>query len=256
MPKFDIWLDDKKVIAVKHGEELSNKPRFSFFKTVTSSTKALAKKNIVDAINSGAILKEKKVKRISSSKYDFSAPKKEKKEEIAIPYPESEKKAIYCDFNGVLDDRNKTSNSSEISFQLPELACENKVYMLAKLAVKHNAYLVFTSLHRNYGGSLYVIIFRTLRNSENKEHQEFLEENSSTLKKLCRVSSTDDLGKRTDEILIHVISHKYSHFVVFEDDHFIQDILNPIMTDYHYGLTQQHIDDADKILSEPFKFQM
>ena len=124
--------------------------------------------------------------------------------------------------------------------------------MLAQLAVKYNADLVFTSLHRLHGGDLECIIYRSLMNSENPVHVAFIEENKDVIQELTWGVSTPNLKNRSNEVKEHIISHKYSHYIVFEDEEYIDKDFNPIMTDTYTGLNESHIEIAEKILSKPF----
>jgi hypothetical protein len=256
MPKFDIWsTENKKVTAIKVSVEKESVPvdNSTYVATINSSTKAIAKKQAESNLKSG-LLKLKSEINVSKSEksnkgYDinYNIPKIDK------PKPTEIKKAIFCDFNGVLDVWGKVSNESFLSFRLPELACPHKIYKLTKLALSHNADLVFTSLHRR-GCNLGSIIARSLTKSGIPEYVDFYNENIDEIEDLTRWYATKELGKRTKEVENFIDKYLYTHYVVFEDDHFIDEKLNPIMTNPMEGLMDEHIDKADTILSKEYKF--
>ena len=158
------------------------------------------------------------------------------------------KKAIYCDFNGVLDDPDKESTESHPCFKYPQEACPHKVMKLVKLALKHDAKLVLTSLLRDYGLDMYSIIGRCLAHSGIEEYESFIQDNIDAISELCFIHPTDQGDSRSDEIAEHIIENKFTHFVVFEDTHQISEKLNPVMCDPFIGLTDELINIADKHL--------
>lgn len=235
MAKFDLWFDGLNIVAEKvkrpHDSNISGA---TYLKTITTTSKTTAVRIANKQIEIGLI----------------KLPEATKEQPMGeMPKFDEVNKAIFCDFNGVLDDQKRTSNSSSLAFRLPEIACPDKVYRLAKLAVKHNAKLVLTSLHRLHGGSLDCIIYRSLENSNNPEHKAFIKENDDLLGDLTMVCPTPDFGDRSLEVLQSIRDEEFTHYVVFEDEHFIDPKLNPIMTEWSVGLQDEHIEKADAILS-------
>jgi hypothetical protein len=157
---------------------------------------------------------------------------------------------IFTDFNGVLDDHTRRSNESNLVFRIPKLACPEKVFMICKLALKHNAKIVFISLWRKHSVSMKVIIARSLRQSDNPEHVEFFNDNRRALSQLSR-DSTECLGSmgRSREVQLYVEENNVTKCVVFEDEHPISEMLNPIMTSSFTGLEVSHIERAEVVLS-------
>lgn len=247
MALFDVWHKGNKI----HIEKVKTKKQsyidgFNYLTTINNSTKASALKQIKTQISSG-MLKLKNPNDKSIVLYD------KKTEEKALPV-EGEapiKKAIYCDFNGVLDDHEKEKDvdfREAVLFRLPKISCPHKVFRLIKLALDTDSSIIMTSLWRLHGGDYYSIIRYSLLNSGIEEYSSFYTENRRKIRSLARECPTEDMGERTDEIRYHIQENKYTHFVVFEDDHFIEPDLNPIMVNTHKGLQDEHIDRAYEIL--------
>lgn len=159
------------------------------------------------------------------------------------------KKAIYCDYHGVLNDPNKKSNESHLCFKIPQEACPDKIMLLLNLAIKHDAKLVLTSLLRNHGLDMYTIIGRCLSNSENEKHRDFIKNNLNKIIDLCMIAPTDDIHHRSDEIKEHIKEYGFTHYVVFEDEHDIDKSLNPIMCSPSEGLTKKEVSVAEGVLN-------
>lgn len=241
MPKYDVFVKGKKVKVSKNLTDTpSQMDGFDYVGSLIGSTKVNALTQAKAKVQSGLMKVEKVIE--------------EKNEETFADLPKEVKKAIYCDFNGVVDDRereaNATNSSREPAFYLPEIACPDKIFKLIKLAIDNNADLILTSLWRFQGMDWYIIIARCLRNSENQEYIDYLKENIDAIQDLCGVAPTGDSGSRTDEIAQHIKSNNYTHFVVFEDDHYIAPELNPIMVDWTTGLLDSHIQSAYQILEK------
>ena len=134
------------------------------------------------------------------------------------------------------------------SFRIPKIACPHKIFKLIKLAVETKSDIVMTSMWRLYGLDFYGIIFRCIDNCDIQEYKDYLELNEDLVTELTMISSTKDLGKRTEEVRKHIIKNNYTHFVVFEDDHEIENDLNPIMTQWGIGLLDEHVEKAYSIL--------
>lgn len=158
-------------------------------------------------------------------------------------------KAIFCDFNGVLDEFGKESTESNLKFKLPKLACPDKIVRLVNLAIKHNAKMVFISEHRKFGIGLKVIIGRCLLHNSTEEHKKFYNDNKRKISELTQVRSTPVRSSRSQEIKEYILDEGITHCVVFEDNHPILPELNPVMTEWNIGLLDKHIEKADKFLS-------
>jgi hypothetical protein len=245
MPIFDVWIKNKKTLSVAKVSvaQESHISGSMYLASITSSTKAMALKQAQSSFNSG-IIKLPKPPVIKKKE-----PKKESKK---IEKPQEIKKSIYCDFNGVLNDEDKHSNSDYACFTLIETSCPHKVYKLAKLALKHSAEIVMISEWRKQHITYDEVFYRVLKNSGIKEYIDFIEENDDELSDLTCVNPTEDFGQRTDEVRKHIKLSEYSHWVVFEDTHPIDSDLNLIKTQWGVGLLDEHIERADLILSEPF----
>lgn len=158
-------------------------------------------------------------------------------------------KAIFCDFNGVLNDINRYSEDSNPSFSLAKEACPHKIMRLVKLALKHDAKIVMTSLWRRYGIDYSTVISRCLLHCDIAEYRTFFSQNRRDILRLTRVPPTDVFESRDLEIADSIINHLYTHFVVFEDEHPIRKAFNVIMTDPTEGLQDAHIEKADDFLA-------
>jgi hypothetical protein len=246
MPKFDIWSSPgKRLTAIKVKRDNTSKIDGSIYlATLISSTKSSALTQANTRVQSGLIKFPKSD--------DFSSGDIKKSSIKELIKPDVMKKGIYCDFNGVLDDIDKDSNEHSASFRVPKLACPHKIMKVTKLALKHNADLIMTSEWRKQGITYYCVIARCLLNCGIQEYVDFYNENQDAITELCMVSPTDDFSERTNEIRYHINECGYSHFVVFEDSHFIEKDLNPIITQWSVGLLDEHIERADIILSKEF----
>lgn len=243
MATFNVFIKNKKPKITKLSE--NKLEGFEFIKTINSSTKAMALKQIEGEIKSGSLFKKSKK----------NTPKKEsisKKEELIIVKPDTISKAIYCDFNGVLDDKELENTVTERNdfFRLPAITCPHKVMKVMQLAIKHNAKIICISMYRNYGFESYELIFnRCIANCGIQKYIDFFEENEDIIEELLFTKCTDTDISRNIEVKKHIIENKYSHFVVFEDEHHIDQELNLIRTSWSTGLLDEHIEKADTILS-------
>lgn len=246
MPKFDIWSTPSQsltAIKVKKAQE-SNQSGSVYLTTLTSSTKKAAEKQAETRLQSGLI-------KFPSSK-SFSADDIKNSPVKSLIKPETVKKGIYCDVNGVLDDISIPFDfNASPSFSVPKVACPHKIMKLTKLALKHNAELIMISLWRK-DIDFRLLIGRCLLNCEIQEYVDFYNENRRDINALCRTYPTEHLGERTDEVRYHINENEYSHFVVFEDQHPIDSDLNLIRTQTSIGLLDKHIEEADIILSKAF----
>lgn len=250
MSKFDIWVNGEsfKAEKVKNPHD-SNIHGWEYVTTLNGSTKKNVLMQVKTRVQSGILKVPKHRENVLFSEKE--------KENTRPSLPTSQtheiKKRIYCDFNGVLDDREREQNvprNERPAFRLPKVSCPHKIFRLIKLALKHDAKIIMTSLHRHDVGSYAAIIPRCLANCEIEEYVQFYEENKSEIKRLTRTRSTPTINERTDEVRMHIIENECTHFVVFEDDHPIDSDLNPVMTDWYTGLEDSHIERADKILSK------
>lgn len=239
MPKYDVFVKGKKVKVSKNLTETPSKmDGFDYVGSLIGSTKVNALTQAKAKVKSGLLkVQEEKTTKTSMVKEVADRPVK---------------KAIYCDFNGVVDDREREANAENTihhpAFYLPEIACPHKIFKLIKLAVDNQADLILTSMWRLQGMEWYIIVARCLKNSGIKEYEDYLEENIEDIQDLCGVAPTESLTSRTEEIQNHVDYFNYTHFVVFEDDHFIAQELNPIMVNWSVGLLDEHIEKAYEIL--------
>jgi hypothetical protein len=183
-------------------------------------------------------------------------PKIEKRNPIKeakwyIPEPDANViKTIFCDFNGVIDD---FSNNADVRHlepydKLPILACPHKMMKVVKLAMKHSAPIVMTSLWRLEDIAFSDIIGRCFEHAKIQDYIDFYEENKDQILRLS-FYTTGRGSSRSFEIKEYIMDHDITHCVVFEDDHHIDDCLNPIMTNSSIGLLDEHIEAADKILT-------
>lgn len=241
MAQYDIWECNETLQAEKvKSPKQSNVIGFNYLGTINATSKGAALKQAKIKINSGLL---KMI--VSSTPTKTNLMTKDKSQE--------EKTVIYCDYNGVLDDRDKDNLyfSSNKAVEMAKKACPHKMYILAKLAIKHNAYIALTSMLRRYGGDIFTAIYKSLKMSEIQEYIDFAKENKMTLRKLCFIDSTPHLNEDRDlEIKTHISNNNVTKFVVFEDSEFISEELNPVMTQWSVGLLQEHINQADKILSK------
>jgi hypothetical protein len=253
MAQFDVLMKKKIIVSKVTTPQESKIEGAIYLATITSSTKAMALKQANANFESG-IIKLPKIEPIQ----DVLKREKEKseKEFKKITKPSIESKVIYCDFNGVLDDReldDKVPRNQSDAFRLPNITCPHKVIRLLKLAIKHNAKIVTISEHRKYGFSTYDCIFiRCLLNCGIQEYIDFFNDNEDIIDELIATSSTKVLNNRSDEVRTHIKEYKHSHYVVFEDSHPIDSDLNLIEVDWAIGLLDKHIEEADLILSKPF----
>lgn len=265
MAKFDVIIKGSKLEVVKVQEDnTATKKGFDYVKTITAPTKSIALKQAQNQVSSGKI---KTPKQILNAKWkeEAKARKAENKIRKELSQPEvilkekplpsvdshETKKAIFLDFNGVIDDPKKygtVSWNEPDEFRVPKLADPHKLMKVLKLAIKHNAEIVMTSLFRTSGLDYYIVMNRAFKTSGIKEYVNFCNENSKIIRKLTNVLPTNVLQNRTDEVRKSIHDMKYTHFVVFEDDHQIDKDLNPIMVNSLIGMTDEHIEKADKIL--------
>lgn len=226
-----------------------------FLSVIITSTKANAKATAKEKYETSKtkreaadrrIWKERDKQKPNKQATFISHPNLEKKEEkLTLPKVCEESKAIYCDFNGVLDKTYDTDLIKAIDV--------DKAMKLVHLAFKHNAQVICISLHRIHTISDYASIIRlTVRASENQEYIQFINDNKSEFMRLFRTEPTPVLSDRSTEVYVHLHDHGFSHHVVFEDDHFIDPILNPIRPSSTTGLLPEHFEAADLILSKPF----
>jgi len=259
MALFDIWVKNNKILkAVKvDSAGASHLVGHSLLTTITSSTKKVAEKQS-ESLLADYIAKENRANSLAREQMleeRKNTQIKLEKEEKKIKKPEVEKKAIYCDFNGVLDDKEleKKCTQHSGSFRLPAITCPHRVMKVAKLALKHNADIIMISLYRLHGFSNYDVIFnRCIRNCGIEEYIQFFKDNEDELDRLIATEPTLDLYNRSNEVRRHIKMNQYSHFVVFEDEHHIDEDLNLIRINWSVGLQDKHIEMADEILSQPF----
>lgn len=244
MPKFDVFVNNKKVKVQKNpSDSPSSMDGFEYVGFLIGSTK-------INALTQATA-------KVKKGEFKIKAEKivDEFKEELRFANSNKDpiKKAIYCDVNGVLDDQELTDKADirePAVFYVPSIVNPHKAFSLLKLAIKHEADLVLISDWRLSGVDFYVIIARSIKNSGIKAYEDYIDEHLDEVMDLCGANHTKDLGERTKEVKIHAIENKYTHFVVFEDYHFIEKELNPIMIDPIIGLTDTDIQKADKILSK------
>lgn len=261
MALFDIMLKGRKLKVVKvQYKDTAVVMGFKYIKTITNSTKANALKQAQKELDSGMIKTEEELSRAKWNKESKERTQKKSKPvakvEIKKSLPSQKthdvKKAIFCDFNGVLD---KPYHSVEIlntdsdRERVMKLADPEKLLRVLKLAIKHNADLVMTSLWRTIGLNYFPIIREVFSTSENEEYVNFYKDNEDTIIELTDTYTTDTSGNRTDQVRQLILDIEYTDFVVFEDEHEIDSELNPIMTNPQIGLLDRHIEDADLILS-------
>ncbi|WP_199438526.1 HAD domain-containing protein [Vibrio owensii] len=241
MKQFDIYLVNSKFKAVK-----SNKPFRGEFITQLSAPSASAALARFRTLQSNGKLN---VEELTNASRKAKLDENRKEAGFATTEEHEPKLAIYCDVNGVLDDREKNASCREWnpSFRLPQIIDVDRLFEVVKLAVKHNALLVMISEWRKQDVVFYTVISRALRRSENEIHKEFLDTHRRKIRDLC-CDSTPTLKDRDTEIRKHIEWNNITNCVVFEDEHPITEPLNPIMI-YGPGLTQEHIDRADLILS-------
>lgn len=243
MPKFDIFVKDKKIKVQKNTKECpSSMDGFDYVGSLISSTKIMALKQASEKMKKGLI----EVKKQKSSK-----PVNKSEPVFADPSVDTVKKAIYCDVNGVLDDDELISSADIFEsavFYVPSIVCPHKAFKLLKLAVDNKADLVLISEWRLSGLDFCTILMKSAGDLD--EYDNYFDENMDEIMNLTGGLVTENLGERTLEIRNHVIKNKYTHFVVFEDYHYIEEDLNPIMVDSNVRLTDKNIEQAKVILSK------
>ncbi len=241
MPKFDIFLKNKKIKVQKNTTESpSEMVGFDYVGSLMSSTKIVALKQATEKVKSGFF--ESKVKKTSTLIV-------EKKSEFADPSVDEVKKAIYCDVNGVLDDDVLVATADifeSATFYVPSIVCPNKAFKLLKLAIDNKADLVLISEWRLSGLDFFTILAKSVGDVE--EYVDYFDDNIDEIMHLTGGLVTDDIGDRTVEVRKHIVENKYTHFVVFEDYHYIEEELNPIMVDSMVRLTDSNINTAREIL--------
>lgn len=251
MPKFDVFVQNQKVKVQKNPSETpSTMEGFDYIGSLIGSTKVNALTQAKAKIKSGQL------KMVADEIREIAKNREIKietaKQLLANPETCEHKKAIYSDVNGVLDDREREAKADireSSAFYVPAIVCPHKIFKLMNLAIKHQADLVMISDWRLSGLDFYPVVARSLLNSEIPEYVSFVNENMDDIMDLCNVIPTSDLGKRTDEVRKHAIDYGYTHFVVLEDSHEIEEDLNPIMVNWMTGLQDEHIEKADALLS-------
>jgi hypothetical protein len=248
MKKFHITQDDFGTISAAKEQKYENVTNIIVSIRAASAKKALESFDF--RVENGSI-KIPKIPKIAKQK-----PIKESK--WYIPEADAEIiKAIFCDFNGVIDDYSKNYAVRHLDAydKLPLVACPRKMMKVVKLALKYNAPIVMTSLWRLEDIAFSDIIGRCFEHSKMQHYIDFYEEHKEEILRLsfdttCRGSS------RSFEIKEYIMDHDITHCVVFEDEHDIDNCLNPIMTNSSIGLLDEHIDAADEILmnSNPVSF--
>ena len=247
MPLFDVYAKKTslksnlklEVVKVKVAKE-SILNGFLYLCTITNSTKKSALLQANTQYKSGLYSKV-------LSSYDLV----EKYDEDEVDEPLLPKSAIYCDFNGVLDDQSKNVKDNGRDFAnlvVAEQSCPHKVFKVLKLALETNSELILTSMWRTSGVSFYDLVMASIYHSDVEEYKEYLDVNDDQIIKLILSPATKSFGARTDEIRTHMKEHKITNCVVFEDTHRIDSDLNPIMTTTSIGLLDEHIEKAFEIL--------
>lgn len=244
MALFDILIKGNtlKAIKVKKEKEASIEG-YSYVKTLVNSTKISALKQAKMQFNSGLIKLKSDIKEIKTTKEEIN--------KMPTTKTHKTKKAIFCDFNGVLNDEEleKTVQFDESPcFMLPKIACPHKIFKLTKLAVDNNAEIVMTSMWRTQNVDYFGIIYRCINDSNIKEYIDYVEEHEELIQDLTLVMPTEDTGKRTDEIRNSILENEYTHYIVFEDEHYIEEDLNPIITNTRIGLLDEHVEKAYQLL--------
>lgn len=232
MNKFDIYLDNYGIVNASKAE----KNRRNVLATLTALTPKKALEMAHIRIQNGLIVVPKTAKKQNNLLGDRNVTE--------MP----EKKAIFCDFNGVLNDYSKTSNESNPAFRLPQESCPHKIMLLVKLAIKHNADVIMTSLWKRDLDNYYPVVGRCLLNCGIDEYASYFNENKAVIRKLFCTSATYNSSSRRQEVMEYILANEYTHFVVFEDEHYIGEDLNAIMTDSFKGLAKEHITKADQLL--------
>lgn len=243
MKPFDIYEFDGKYKPVKQGQACVG----TLLTTIHSPNSSAALKRFKTLIKSGQINLEQCLNEARSKDTAI------KREDASFSDPNTTelRKAIYCDFNGVLDDfeLGRNCNEWDVDFRLPKIVHIDRLISVVKLAIKHNAQLVISSDWRKHGIVYYNVLKRAIHLRGTEEQAEWLKENRKTIRELCCDSTgTSKNDDRDLEIREHIRDNKITHCVVFEDDRFISEALNPVMV-YHPGLSDEHIELADKILA-------
>jgi hypothetical protein len=163
------------------------------------------------------------------------------------------KKVIFCDFHGVLDNGEIHHDIRDAYYRLPKESCPHKIVMLLKLAIKHDASIIITSLHRHDIENYQAVFVRCLKHCNIEEYTDFYNENRKTIKRLTRTYATGFGNDRRSEVREAIFMHEYSHFIVFEDEHTIGEDLNEVRTCTYTGLTTAHIERADTLLNKDMR---
>ena len=242
MKTFDIYKQGEKFKAVKQGKSANG----TFMTSLSAPSTTAAVTRFKAQLKNGSL----DANQLTDATNQAIAKEMKQSAGFAEAAEVGDNKAIYCDFNGVLDDRDKNLSCNEwnAGFRLPKVVDVDRLYEVAKLAVKHNAKLVMISEWRKDGVTYYTVIGRALRNSDNEEHQAFLNENRRKLRELCSDVTTVSRNRDT-EIKQHIEFEEITNCVVLEDEHPISAELNPIMV-HHPGLNMSHIERADAVLSQ------
>lgn len=237
MKPFNIINNNGKLEAIKS--------KSSFSGVIIAKINALSAKKALEIVNI-------RIKNGSLILPVGALKAKEKKASFSFSLMEQDRptqKAIFCDFNGVLDNQIYDDNSSNLNLKLANMSSPEKVIKLLRLAIDENAKIIMTSLWRLEICNYKKIFQLCLTNSENPEHREFYENNEVDIKRLCRTCSTGQSSSRRNEIFESVHSHEFTHIVVFEDEHKIGEDLHEVMVSSWEGLTDEHVSRAKELLS-------
>jgi hypothetical protein len=237
MTSYDILWINGNISAIA----TSKNSKFNKLATLKASSKS-------SAIKTARIqIKNNLIKEPSNSRRKVNTP--ELKLQINLDRAsKAPKKAIFCDFNGVLDNGSR-SDECNINDKLAKETCPHKAFKLLTLAAKHDALIVMTSQHRILDAGYYRILKKSLKQSGIKEYVDFIDNNRHQIRKLCNTHPTGRGSSRRNEIIEYIDFEAFTHFVVFEDEHHIGEDLNAIMTNKHIGLTDSHIKKAGMILN-------
>lgn len=249
MPKFDVFVKDKKVKVQKNDSVLpSSIENFQYVGNLIGSTKMNALTQAKAKVKAGFFktpVQENKASMIDLNK-SMSIPEKKKRG--------NDKSYIITDFDGVLDDpsvkQSVPYNFNEVvNTYLGSIACPHKMYLLAKLAIETNSNIVLSSTYRTADPCMDIVIRKALHRSGIEEYVAFSKKYKYELRELCVEPNTKYNQKsRSEQIQDYVDFMKLDKFVVFEDRERIDSELNPVYTASSVGLTQEHIDKAKEYL--------
>lgn len=167
----------------------------------------------------------------------------------------SKKIAIFCDYNGVLDN---FENTRKIEIEKPELergdfyflratVITSHVYRIAKLALEYNAMVVATSEFRKDGVDFYRLIRSTVAQNGTDEQKQYIQDNRDKLRELC-FDITGVGRSRNEEISDYVTKNDITHCVVLEDDHDIDDLYNRIWVSGYHGMSEKNFEQLEEYL--------